>query len=90
MIEPLTSPAELVEESIRQKNCAADFVGQIPVGDDYIYRVLAPERAPLSILREGEGIWRIGQLLSTANADVRPPTRHRGQAWLEPFRSPSE
>ena len=50
-IVPLTSAAELRAEGKEQENCVATYEWQVRLGSTYIYRVMGPERATLSIVR---------------------------------------
>lgn len=82
-IEPIDSPKGLVEESCVQRNCVDGYVDQVASGRTYIYRVLSPERATLSLIQGPRGEWRRGELLAKANRAVRPSTYAMVDAWLE-------
>jgi hypothetical protein len=51
----------------------------------YIYRVLRPERATLSIVPSPCGGWEIDQLLLRENQPVSAATTARVEAWIEGF-----
>lgn len=83
-IEPITSPAELVDEGEVQGNCVASYAAKVRAGDTYIYRVLRPERATLSIVRRSPlSDWDIGELERRHNTDVSDATEDFVRAWLE-------
>lgn len=83
-IEPITSPAELVDEGELQGNCVASYAGRVRDGDTYIYRVLRPERATLSLVRRSPlSDWEIGELEGRYNTDVSDATEEIVRAWLE-------
>lgn len=83
-IEPLTSAEALVNEGEEQGNCVASYAPRVREGTTFIYRVLHPERATLSIVRNSTpGDWRIGELESKYNTDVRPETEDFVASWLE-------
>lgn len=80
-IVPLDSDALLFEEGQAQRNCVASYTSHVREGDVFVYRVLAPTRATVSIVRRG-GRWRIEQLCSAANQPVPEATRKAVLAWL--------
>lgn len=83
-IEPITSPEGLVNEGEAQGNCVASYGSKVQAGTTFIYRVLRPERATLSIVRDSPfGDWRIGELEGPYNTDVRPETELFVESWLE-------
>lgn len=65
-IVPLTSPAEVIREAHEMHNCCSSYIQRIADGACYLYRVLAPVRATLELVR-WEGGWRVGQLEQYAN-----------------------
>lgn len=85
-IVPLRAPEALVEEGRRQHNCVAGYAERVAGGDTYIYRVLAPQRATLSLVRWPGGCWQIGELLRAGNHPVSAITRRAVQTWLETHR----
>lgn len=56
-IVPLTNSDELTKESREQVNCVRTYAYHVAEGHTYIYRILAPERATLSIVRRPDGSW---------------------------------
>lgn len=83
-IEPVTSASDLVDEGEMQGNCVASYAGRVREGHLYIYRVLCPERATLSITRRGPSSeWEIGELECRFNTDVSEETEEFVQAWLD-------
>jgi hypothetical protein len=82
-IKPLQSPAALVREGTEQSNCVGSYAARVAAGNTYIYQVLAPERATLSIVRLDQGPWQIGELLLAHNRSVSLETRRWVKAWLD-------
>jgi hypothetical protein len=85
-IVPLRAPQALVEEGRQQRNCVAGYTERVAGGDTYIYRVLRPQRATLSLVRWPGGRWQIGELLRAGNHPVSAMTRRAVEAWLETHR----
>lgn len=85
-ILPLRAPEALVDEGRKQHNCVAGYVERVAGGDTYIYRVLRPQRATLSLVRWPGGRWQIGELLQVGNHPVSAATRRAVEAWLETHR----
>jgi len=87
-IEPITSPSDLVDEGEMQGNCVASYANRVREGHLYIYRVLHPERATLSVARRGPlSDWEIDELERRFNTDVAEETEEFVQAWLDRYRS---
>lgn len=84
-IVPLRRAAELVEEGRRQHNCVATYARRVLAGNTYVYRLLAPERATLSIVRR-RGVWVLDDLLGPRNRPVRRDTVAAVERWLLHFR----
>lgn len=89
-IEPITSAAGLVDEGEEQGNCVASYASRVAAGHTFIYRVLYPERATLSItMKTPFGGWEIDELETKFNTDASEETEEYVQAWLDrhrPFR----
>lgn len=86
-IEPVTSAAGLVDEGEEQGNCVASYANRVSAGHTFIYRVLYPERATLSIvLKTPFGGWEIGELEKRYNTDTSAETEEYVQAWLDRHR----
>jgi hypothetical protein len=84
-IEPLVSANDLILEGCQQHNCVGGYTQWVQDGRGYIYRVLAPERATLSIVKGPDGCWCIDQLKLAWNNPTQPATRQAVQAWLNQF-----
>jgi hypothetical protein len=85
-IHPLQTPAELIEEGHLQRNCIGNRVTYEPhiyQHRCYVYKVLAPERATLSLIRCGAEAWSIGELKSAGNCAVGPATWRVVRDWLD-------
>ncbi len=80
-IVPLTSPAMLAEEGREQQTCVAAYSQCVAHGNQFIYRVLAPERATLQILRTPQG-WQIGELSGPRNQPVSRATHIAVEQWI--------
>jgi len=80
-IVPLTTPKDLKEEGRRQSNCVGSYEAAVRSGACYIYRVLRPARATLSITNSAYG-WHVQTLLGPANRNVKPTTVLHVQKWL--------
>jgi hypothetical protein len=70
-IKPIMTPDELFLEGREMKHCAAIYAPLVADGSEFIYRVLAPVRATLSIVNY-EGQWRRSQLFQACNKPVAP------------------
>ena len=68
-IVPITTPADLLIESIEQKNCAYDYLNAVRRGDLYLYRSLSP-RVTLSIDKADTGHWTPGEMRLSCNRPV--------------------
>jgi hypothetical protein len=82
-IVPLRTVAELIEEGRTQSNCVATYAERVQRGGIFIYRVLKPERATLSIVRNPAGDWEIDQLKLFANQPVSSLTQQWVERWLD-------
>jgi hypothetical protein len=90
-IVPIDSAAMLAEEGLLQRNCVGSFASRVRRGDMFVYRVFAPSRATLSLVRR-DGSWRVDQLLGLANTPAPLATREAVLTWLrdtQPRRSPA-
>jgi hypothetical protein len=85
-VVPLRAPQALVEEGRKQHNCVAGYAERVAGGDTYLYRVLRPQRATLSLVRWAGGRWHIGELLQAGNHPVSAATRRSVEDWLERHR----
>ena len=85
-ILPLTSRELLELEGREQNNCVAVHDMYVRRGGYYVYQVLAPERATLSICRGRDGRWRRLELRVKDNKYARPSTEKAVDRWLEQAR----
>ena len=85
-IVPLTSVAQLEDEGWAQGNCVATYLWRVLTGCTYIYKVLAPERATLAIVRGSDGCWSRAELNGDGNSKVMATTRQMVDKWLEGVR----
>ena len=81
-IVPLTDAGQLLEEGREQRNCVGGYASRVAGGKVFVYRVLRPERATLSLRLGADGEWGIGQLLRACNQKVAPATAMAVQRWL--------
>lgn len=82
-IVPLTLPRDLIAEGARQRNCVASYAPAVADRRTFVYRVLAPERATLSLRRGSGGAWEVSELYLSCNQPVAPRTRRAVEAWLD-------
>jgi len=88
MIEPVVNRRELYEEGFDQRNCIYSYDADILAGKRYVYRVLEPERATLSLrkVRGGWGKrraeWVIEEIKTRANAQPSPETIVAAREWF--------
>ena len=83
-IQPITTPEDLIAEGKEMRHCVASYAWSVAEGKEYIYRVVEPVRATLSIYTYGQD-WRSGQLLRAANKDV--PREIKQQVFQKLFNS---
>jgi hypothetical protein len=81
-IVPLTDAGQLLEEGRAQRNCVGGYGPRVVAGKVFVYRVLKPERATLSLRLGADGGWEIEQLLRACNQPVSPDTAHTVRLWL--------
>lgn len=81
-IVPICTIEELIEEGRAQNNCVATYAQRVQSRHTFIYRVLRPERATLSIVRGDDGDWEIDELERCRNTDVADRTWEWVEAWL--------
>ena len=81
-IQPLTSTELLRMEGQEQNNCVAVYDLAIRRGGYYVYQVLAPERATLSIFQGPDGCWHRLELKVHNNKNVKPATEKAVDRWL--------
>ena len=82
-IQPILDEAGLIEEGKQQSNCVGFYGDRVRSGSVLIYRVLAPERATLSLVMGQGGQWVIGQLKLCSNQPCSELTKKHVTDWLE-------
>lgn len=85
-IRALRSTAELANEGIAQHNCVGRpglYAPHVRAGQCYIYKVLAPERATLSLVRRTSDAWTIGELKAAYNTVAKGETWRAVRQWLD-------
>lgn len=85
-IVPLLRAVDLVEEGRRQHNCIATYARRVRAGTCFVYRVLAPTRSTLTLVRR-RGLWTLGDLLAARNRPVSLATENAVDLWLHRSRS---
>lgn len=85
-IIPLTSAQDLSQEGELQSNCVGAYSINVVKGYCYIYRVLAPERATLSVVKGADGSWRRAELKGRMNRKIGAQTVYAVDAWLAKHR----
>ena len=82
-IEPLRTLEELREEGTSMRHCVASYGTRVARGDCAVFRVLAPERATLSLAwRPDRRTWAVEQLCGPGNTPVGPVTQAAVHDWL--------
>ena len=81
-IVPVTTLKELQAEGKKQRNCVGSYAARIRNGECYVYRVLDPGRATLSLCAK-DYEWHISELKGRANCVVSPATLLHVQKWLQ-------
>ncbi len=81
-IVPILSPLELAKEGEAQANCVASYGRQVLDGRAFIYRVIYPERATLSLVGQEDERWQLGELKAARNMPVQPTTKRIVESWL--------
>ena len=80
-IIPLTTERELLHEGSLQNNCVGSYGDVVSEGRTYIYRVLYPERATLSVAFR-HGNWELDEIKGPSNCSVSRATRRHVLRWL--------
>lgn len=83
---PLTRPHDLADESRLQINCVRTYMDRVLSGDTYIYRIVAPQRATLSIVLAADGSWYRSELKAFKNGRVHGTTETIIDNWLDSYR----
>lgn len=82
-IIPIETLEDLTTEGRTQNNCVATYAQRVLQRYTYIYRVLKPERATLSIVRGPHGDWEIDELERRGNSGASDATWAFVQSWLD-------
>jgi hypothetical protein len=82
-IVPIRTCVDLIEEGRTQNNYVATYAERIHYRRTFIYRVLKPERATLSIIPGEDGDWEISELKARGNTPGSPKTERCVQSWLD-------
>ena len=85
-ILPLTSRELLEMEGREQNNCVAMHDLYVRRGGYYVYQVIVPERATLSIYRGRDGCWRRLELKVKNNKSAKAATEQAVDRWLSQAR----
>lgn len=80
-ITPITTCEELYAEGHAMRHCVGCYAIQVRLGSHYVYRVLQPERATLSLQRI-EGRWCLDELRGYGNRPVNRETLNAVKKWL--------
>ncbi len=80
-IQSINFPAALVEEALAMSHCVHNYAERVVEGDTYLYRVLADERATLSITLCGT-LWQIDPLAGVQNQRSSIATEDLVRSWL--------
>jgi hypothetical protein len=81
-IIPLQTGSDLRDEGIAQHNCVGGHAASVRAGTCYVYRILEPERATLSIIKDSGETWIISELYTACNKPVKSETRQAVTEWL--------
>jgi hypothetical protein len=81
-IQPVDSVRELLLEGRLMRHCVGGYIDKVRSGKCYIYRITAPERATLEILRDEAGAWVQGQLKSYYNSSPSKDVFRLTREWL--------
>jgi hypothetical protein len=81
-IRALRSIEDVYEEASEQENCVWSLLPHLVSGKLFLYRVLAPERATLSLDYQ-DGLYRLEELERACNEPVSPDTEAYVQQWIK-------
>jgi hypothetical protein len=84
-IVPLGTPEELHQEGAEQQHCVGGYSQSVVAGHTYVYRILAPERATLSIVKGADGNWQVGQIALSCNRSASRETLRSVEQWLSSY-----
>jgi hypothetical protein len=80
-VQPLTSLSAIHREGNQQQNCVVSYGVHVLEGTHYVYRLMAPERATVLLLRHGDD-WYPAQIKTYRNGNPRPETIELIEKWL--------
>ena len=80
-IRALISDEQLIQEGMKQRNCVGCYGSRVRTGNNYVYRVLKPERATLNIAKGGARWW-LQELKTACNRPASAATIKLVQNWL--------
>lgn len=86
-IVPIQDSESLARWGHRQHNCVRAYAESVLRGDVFIYSVLEPEEATLSVTRRQER-WVLQQLAAAGNRPVKRETREAVLQWLNARQGP--
>ncbi len=81
-IQAISHSSELIEEGKAQQHCVACYWKRIAQGQYYVYRMSAPERATIGLIRQHDGTWHVDQLRLRANGTPTQVTKDVVEKWL--------
>lgn len=86
-IVPITEYTVLCSEGSEMHNCVASYIERILNGNCYIYKTHYPERATIEIVptigRDGQKVWRLGQIKTYCNKSVNQITLSYVRSWIK-------
>ena len=77
LIRPITTPEDLYREGEAMQHCVGTYARDVAEGQYYVYRVVAPVRATLSLRCRWQGTWQADQLYQSRNRPVDTETKER-------------
>lgn len=69
-IEPITCDQNLQDEGLEMAHCVGFYTRAVQLGEVYVYRVLSPVRATLSIRRNSQG-WQLDDIRGMSNQKIQ-------------------
>lgn len=84
-IIPLTSFAEFEAEAASQSICLGvnfNYLARVMRRENYVYRVMSPERHTLCLVKRGSDCWQIAELRRAKNAERTESTEIAVRNWL--------
>lgn len=80
-VQPLTSLSAIHREGNQQQNCVVSYGVHVLEGTHYVYRLMAPERATVLLLRNGDD-WYPAQVKTYRNGNPKPETIELIERWI--------